>query len=57
YHGESFASVEDFCQVVDDYIYWYNNGRLQKRLEGLAPMWYRSRPWVCQINGVNPQQI
>ncbi|WP_423817608.1 IS3 family transposase [Rothia nasimurium] len=43
YHGESFASVEDFCQVVDDYIYWYNNGRLQERLEGLAPMWYRSQ--------------
>lgn len=43
YHGESFASVEDFCQAVDDYIYWYNNGRLQERLEGLAPMGYRSQ--------------
>lgn len=43
YHGESFASVEGFCQAVDDYIYWYNNGRLQKRLKGLAPMGYRSQ--------------
>ncbi|MBF0807226.1 hypothetical protein E4U03_01150, partial [Rothia nasimurium] len=30
-------------QAVDDYIYWYNNGRLQERLKGLAPMGYRSQ--------------
>ena len=43
YYGESFASVEGLCQAVDDYIYWYNNGRLQSRLDGLAPMLYRSQ--------------
>lgn len=43
YHGETFASIEEFYQAVDDYIYWYNNIRLQKRIKDLAPMQYRSQ--------------
>lgn len=43
YHGETFAGVEDFCRAVDDYIFWYNNVRVQERIKGLAPMCYRSQ--------------
>lgn len=43
YHGENFASVSELCQAVDDYIFWYNNDRLQQRFKGLAPMQYRSQ--------------
>lgn len=42
YHGESFDSVDEFYQAVDDYIFWYNNDRLQQRFKGLAPMEYRN---------------
>lgn len=43
YHGEHFASVEEFRRVVDDYIFWYNEGRVQERFKGLAPLEYRSQ--------------
>lgn len=43
YHGESFASLEELYQALDDYIYWYNHGRIQKRLKGLTPMQYRNQ--------------
>lgn len=47
YHGELFASVEEFRQAVDDYIFWYNNDRLQERFKGLTPMQY---PNQTQLN-------
>ncbi|WP_396124854.1 IS3 family transposase, partial [Corynebacterium sp. HS2168-gen11] len=34
YHGEHYASVEQFSQAVDDYIVWYNYERLQQRFKG-----------------------
>lgn len=43
YHGEYYASVEEFYQAVNDYILWYNNERLQQRLKGLTPMQYRNQ--------------
>ncbi|MHC9553493.1 IS3 family transposase, partial [Corynebacterium diphtheriae] len=38
-----FASVDEFYQAVDDYIFWYNNTRLQQRFKGLTPMHYRNQ--------------
>ncbi|OJI02224.1 transposase [Corynebacterium diphtheriae] len=43
YYGEHFASVDEFYQAVDDYIFWYNNDRLQQRFKGLTPMQYRNQ--------------
>lgn len=43
YHGESFADLAKFYQALDDYIYWYNNDRIQQRLKSLAPMQYRNQ--------------
>ena len=44
YHGEFFANVDQLCQAVDDYIFWYNNDRLQQRFKGLTPIQYRNQP-------------
>ncbi len=43
YHGETFTSLDEVYHVIDEYIYWYNNERIQKRLKGLTPMQYRSQ--------------
>lgn len=43
YYGEHFASVDEFYRAVDDYIFWYNNDRLQQRFKGLTPMQYRDQ--------------
>ncbi|MEL6051631.1 integrase core domain-containing protein [Corynebacterium rouxii] len=43
YYGEYFASVDEFYRAVDDYIFWYNNARLQQRFKGLTPMHYRNQ--------------
>ncbi|CAB0886832.1 transposase [Corynebacterium diphtheriae] len=32
-----------FYRAVDDYIFWYNNDRLQQRFKGLTPMHYRNQ--------------
>lgn len=43
YHGETFTSIEEFYGAVDDYIFWYNNARIQKRTKDLAPIQYRNQ--------------
>lgn len=43
YHGETFTNLDEFYHAIDEYIYWYNNERNQKRLKGLTPMQYRNQ--------------
>lgn len=43
FHGEYFATVEDFLAEVKDHIDWYNTQRVQQRLKGLTPMQYRNQ--------------
>lgn len=43
YHGETFTNLDEFYHAIDEYIYWYNNERIQKRLKGLTPIQYRSQ--------------
>ena len=43
YRGETFTTIEQFFLAVDDYIFWYNNARIQKRIKDLAPIQYRSQ--------------
>lgn len=43
YHDESFTSLDEFYQGLDEYIYWYNHERIQIRLKGLTPMQYRNQ--------------
>ncbi len=34
-------SVEDFMDAIDDYIHWYNEGRIKLSLGGMSPVQYR----------------
>jgi len=36
-----FKSVSDLKNEIDNYIYWYNNQRIQVNLKGLSPVQYR----------------
>lgn len=42
FHGETFTTVDEFIQALDDYMAWYNHQRVQERLEGMTPMEYRN---------------
>lgn len=42
YHGEHFATVDDFLHQLDTYMTYYNTQRVQERLEGMTPMEYRN---------------
>lgn len=48
YHGETFTSLDEFYHALDEYIYWYNHERIQKRLKGLTPMHYRNQTLETQ---------
>jgi len=41
YHDAKFASVKEFYQKLDEYIWWYNNKRIKMRLGGMSPVEYR----------------
>ena len=34
-------SAEDFMDAIDDYIHWYNEGRIKLSLGGMSPVQYR----------------
>lgn len=36
-----YQSFNDFKNEIDNYIYWYNNERIQVNLKGLSPVQYR----------------
>ena len=46
YYGETFESVDDFIQALNDYIYYYNNERLSLKLKGMSPVEYRTHSRV-----------
>lgn len=37
----SGVSIEEFCALLDDYIYWYNEKRIKMSLGGRSPLEYR----------------
>lgn len=42
YYLKKFSSYDELAQAIDEYIYFYNNKRLRKKLNGLSPMEYRA---------------
>ena len=42
YLGETFSSVEDFRQKLEEYICYFNNERVSLRLNGMSPVEYRT---------------
>jgi len=43
YYLNTYETYDELAQAIDEYINFYNNDRLQKRLNGLSPMEYRAK--------------
>ena len=37
------VSIEEFVQILDDYIHWYNEKRIKQSLGWLGPLDYRRK--------------
>ena len=42
YYLQEFASVEEFINELNNYIYYYNHIRISERLNGLTPVLFRT---------------
>lgn len=43
YYLNKYQTFEELKKDIEDYIHFYNNARLQKRLDGLSPSEYRAK--------------
>lgn len=43
YYLHNYETFKELSIAIDEYIYFYNNERFQKRLNGLSPIEYRAR--------------
>ncbi|MCL7736957.1 integrase core domain-containing protein, partial [Actinobacillus pleuropneumoniae] len=43
YFGKRFETFEQLEKVIHEYIYYYNNERIQVKLKGLSPVQYRTQ--------------
>ena len=43
YYGEKFTSIKQLGKKITEYINWYNNKRIKKKLNGLSPIEYRQQ--------------
>ena len=43
YYGQesTYKSFEEFSQAIDDYIYYFNNTRIQSKTKWMSPVEYR----------------
>ena len=41
FHGKSFTSIDELEKVINDYVRYYNEERIQLKLKGLSPTQYR----------------
>ena len=41
FHGKSFTSIDELEKVINDYVRYYNEERIQLKLKGLSPIQYR----------------
>ncbi|KAF0091688.1 MAG: transposase-like protein [Fusobacteria bacterium] len=39
---QHFDSLEDFITELHEYIYYYNNRRIKRKLKGMSPVYYRT---------------
>ena len=42
FYGEKFESVNAFIEKLHEYIYYYNNERISRKLKGMSPVQYRT---------------
>jgi len=43
YYLHTYSTFEELKKDIDAYIYFYNNERLQAKLNGLSPMEFRTK--------------
>ncbi|WP_408605264.1 IS3 family transposase [Bacillus timonensis] len=43
YYLHKYETFEELSKAIDEYIYFYNHNRYQKRLNGLSPVEYRAK--------------
>ena len=43
FHGKSFTGIDKQEKVINDYVRYYNEGRMQLKLKGLSPIKYRKQ--------------
>ncbi len=43
YYLRKYGTFEELSKAIDEYIFFYNHNRYQKRLNGLSPMEYRAK--------------
>lgn len=43
YYRYKYETFDDLKTAIEDYIYFYNNHRLQQRLNGLSPLEFRAK--------------
>ena len=46
FYGEKFESVDAFIENLHEYIYYYNNERISRKLKGMSPVEYRTHSQV-----------
>jgi putative transposase len=46
FYNQSFNSVENFQQELDQYIDYYNNSRIKVKLKGLSPVQFRTQSLI-----------
>ncbi len=46
FYGEKFESVDAFITELRDYITYYNNYRISKKLKGMSPVQYRAHSYI-----------
>jgi transposase InsO family protein len=46
FNNQSFPSVENFQEELDQYIDYYNNSRIKVKLKGLSPIQFRTQSFV-----------
>ena len=43
FHGKSFTNIDELEKVINDYVWHYNEDRIQLKLKGLSPIQYRKQ--------------
>jgi putative transposase len=46
FHNQSFPSVDNFQEELNQYIDYYNNSRIKVKLKGLSPVQFRTQSFV-----------
>ena len=42
FYGKKFESVNAFIDELNNYIYYYNNGRISTKLKGMSPVQFQT---------------